>query len=130
GRETRPQRTAQPLLPRARAVDEFLEARVVTQPLEVGVLCGFEAEGGGDRKSTRLNSSHVKTSYAVFCLKKKNIINLKNNEKKTTVVSQIGYAARSAFYKRLRLGSIDTRKSGLGRYRRGYIGCQRACYRS
>src|SRR5690606_41883704 len=24
-----------------------------------------------DRKSTRLNSSHVKTSYAVFCLKKK-----------------------------------------------------------
>src|SRR5690606_17651142 len=26
-----------------------------------------------DRKSTRLNSSHVKTSYAVFCLKKKRI---------------------------------------------------------
>src|SRR5690606_42006572 len=24
----------------------------------------------GDRKSTRLNSSHVKISYAVFCLKK------------------------------------------------------------
>src|SRR5207302_5193329 len=30
---------------------------------------------GGDRKSTRLNSSHVKISYAVFCLKKK-----KNNK--------------------------------------------------
>src|SRR5690606_40178717 len=27
--------------------------------------------GAGDRKSTRLNSSHVKISYAVFCLKKK-----------------------------------------------------------
>src|SRR5690606_40033813 len=27
----------------------------------------------GDRKSTRLNSSHVKISYAVFCLKKKTI---------------------------------------------------------
>src|SRR5690606_40070196 len=27
--------------------------------------------GSGDRKSTRLNSSHVKISYAVFCLKKK-----------------------------------------------------------
>src|SRR5690606_39718692 len=27
--------------------------------------------GPGDRKSTRLNSSHVKISYAVFCLKKK-----------------------------------------------------------
>src|SRR5690606_39747779 len=26
-----------------------------------------------DRKSTRLNSSHVKNSYAVFCLKKKNL---------------------------------------------------------
>src|SRR5439155_7117793 len=28
-----------------------------------------------DRKSTRLNSSHVAISYAVFCLKKKNITN-------------------------------------------------------
>src|SRR5438552_14214265 len=27
--------------------------------------------GGGDRKSTRLNSSHQIISYAVFCLKKK-----------------------------------------------------------
>src|SRR5438067_8314360 len=32
--------------------------------------------GLGDRKSTRLNSSHVSISYAVFCLKKK-IIKLK-----------------------------------------------------
>src|SRR5256885_7194502 len=29
----------------------------------------------GDRKSTRLNSSHLVISYAVFCLKKKNNIN-------------------------------------------------------
>src|SRR5690606_41806723 len=29
------------------------------------------AQRGADRKSTRLNSSHVKISYAVFCLKKK-----------------------------------------------------------
>src|SRR5690606_40033088 len=28
-------------------------------------------KGSRDRKSTRLNSSHVKISYAVFCLKKK-----------------------------------------------------------
>src|SRR3989442_9637620 len=27
----------------------------------------------GDRKSTRLNSSHVRISYAVFCLKKKKV---------------------------------------------------------
>src|SRR3989442_11467244 len=30
------------------------------------------ATASGDRKSTRLNSSHVRISYAVFCLKKKN----------------------------------------------------------
>src|SRR5258705_2345049 len=29
----------------------------------------------GDRKSTRLNSSHLSNSYAVFCLKKKKTIN-------------------------------------------------------
>src|SRR3712207_7860268 len=29
------------------------------------------ASGFGDRKSTRLNSSHANISYAVFCLKKK-----------------------------------------------------------
>src|SRR5690606_39984574 len=29
---------------------------------------------GGNRKSTRLNSSHVKNSYAVFCLSKKNVV--------------------------------------------------------
>src|SRR3712207_8726411 len=30
----------------------------------------------GDRKSTRLNSSHANISYAVFCLKKKNQNNI------------------------------------------------------
>src|SRR3712207_7668503 len=30
------------------------------------------SEQRGDRKSTRLNSSHANISYAVFCLKKKN----------------------------------------------------------
>src|SRR3989442_5996281 len=29
--------------------------------------------GRGDRKSTRLNSSHVRISYAVFCLKTKKV---------------------------------------------------------
>src|SRR5690606_40356868 len=31
----------------------------------------FAMQATQDRKSTRLNSSHVKNSYAVFCLKKK-----------------------------------------------------------
>src|SRR5438874_6871529 len=34
-------------------------------------LPGWTATGSTDRKSTRLNSSHVEISYAVFCLKKK-----------------------------------------------------------
>src|SRR5438874_10365919 len=37
---------------------------------EVGPL-RLEFTFDGDRKSTRLNSSHVEISYAVFCLKKK-----------------------------------------------------------
>src|SRR5436305_10033992 len=36
-----------------------------------GCLGRGEAETNADRKSTRLNSSHVRISYAVFCLKKK-----------------------------------------------------------
>src|SRR4051794_35075916 len=46
----------------------------VEQRLQVllGALAGFEpGEQLGDRKSTRLNSSHPSISYAVFCLKKK-----------------------------------------------------------
>src|SRR5690554_7716733 len=35
-----------------------------------------------DRKSTRLNSSHVRISYAVFCLKKKKIKNKENTQDK------------------------------------------------
>src|SRR5690554_7112164 len=46
-------------------------------PNHLGVMPIKEPVGGGtrdallDRKSTRLNSSHVRISYAVFCLKKK-----------------------------------------------------------
>src|SRR5207249_12164713 len=35
------------------------------------VEINFERPAAEDRKSTRLNSSHVSISYAVFCLKKK-----------------------------------------------------------
>src|SRR5690606_41252698 len=36
-----------------------------------GIILRRDLPEGLDRKSTRLNSSHVKISYAVFCLKKK-----------------------------------------------------------
>src|SRR5699024_11710079 len=39
-------------------------------PMAFGRVESFDVEAG-DRKSTRLNSSHVSSSYAVFCLKKK-----------------------------------------------------------
>src|SRR5438132_6088767 len=42
----------------------------------------------GDRKSTRLNSSHTVISYAVFCLKKKKqkkkVVNIQSKVKRTT----------------------------------------------
>src|SRR2546427_3966346 len=42
------------------------------QALEHAISLGEAARGPeGDRKSTRLNSSHSQISYAVFCLKKK-----------------------------------------------------------
>src|SRR5699024_12014484 len=42
------------------------------KPSDISILpSAFRKEGGTDRKSTRLNSSHVSISYAVFCLKKK-----------------------------------------------------------
>src|SRR5256885_12401654 len=48
----------------------------VLGPAESGGAAGAElhhhgASGAADRKSTRLNSSHLVISYAVFCLKKK-----------------------------------------------------------
>src|SRR5690349_24115893 len=61
--------------------EEFLRALVRTAMQEVleaemaEALCAEKGErtaGRQDRKSTRLNSSHVEISYAVFCLKQKN----------------------------------------------------------
>src|SRR5690625_6097116 len=49
----------------------FLATRIGNSGISVsGLGDGFST--GLDRKSTRLNSSHVAISYAVFCLKKKN----------------------------------------------------------
>src|SRR2546422_6208025 len=49
------------------------------RPHATGEVCGR-----GDRKSTRLNSSHGYISYAVFCLKKKNkIVSTATSESRT-----------------------------------------------
>src|SRR5690625_6959939 len=48
------------------------EGLALVEGLAVAVEAAVVVRGeGGDRKSTRLNSSHVAISYAVFCLKKK-----------------------------------------------------------
>src|SRR5689334_23955457 len=49
--------------------------RTLGQQRRRGVAVGVELDAvvARDRKSTRLNSSHSSISYAVFCLKKKNV---------------------------------------------------------
>src|SRR5256885_9399014 len=46
----------------------------------------FQAACGGDRKSTRLNSSHLVISYAVFCLKKKKTCEVDSNRRYISLV--------------------------------------------
>src|SRR3712207_7323688 len=73
--------------PRAEVHDRDLIAHAVAPPaprpvhdvprepareLDVGDAVRAAEDAKGDRKSTRLNSSHANISYAVFCLKKKN----------------------------------------------------------
>src|SRR5690606_33165259 len=62
------------------AVEQMLAVNAVAQVDGVGALVQQSAvqacraeQVTGDRKSTRLNSSHVKSSYAAFCLQKKNL---------------------------------------------------------
>src|SRR3989442_7461199 len=51
-----------------------LTASEVRQCFVLHRLDAIDQRPSEDRKSTRLNSSHVRISYAVFCLKKKKII--------------------------------------------------------
>src|SRR5256885_8204301 len=65
--------------PCARASSSSSTRLVPQGPLLRGVPCappGPPLPTGPDRKSTRLNSSHLVISYAVFCLKKKKKIKL------------------------------------------------------
>ena len=52
----------------SQGLDEGIQS-IDTQVLKARAETDFKI---GDRKSTRLNSSHANISYAVFCLKKKN----------------------------------------------------------
>src|SRR5256885_10576550 len=74
-----PRSTLFPYTTLFRSVSGFGAKHVVItggEPLimpDIAALCdALKSAGHQDRKSTRLNSSHLVISYAVFCLKKKN----------------------------------------------------------
>src|SRR5439155_15522601 len=68
-------------------VDDVVEQRPLAEAAPLALLAALggpqrgqaRAEQARDRKSTRLNSSHVAISYAVFCLKKKKNKNTTTN---------------------------------------------------
>src|SRR5688572_31430076 len=62
---------------RARRVGQRRQGRLAAQ----AVRCEPDRVQRGDRKSTRLNSSHSQISYAVFCLKKKKKTNTSVNSR-------------------------------------------------
>src|SRR5690349_23192152 len=74
----------------SRADCDSRHARVLSacerqRPYRVRRQTSVLRKSGPDRKSTRLNSSHVEISYAVFCLKKK--INLHRRHPPRTILT-------------------------------------------
>src|ERR1035441_10819970 len=66
---------------------KFTLHRKLLERINLDALSGIDDDRIRDRKSTRLNSSHLGISYAVFCLKKKKI--------KTHDSKQLSYALSS-----------------------------------
>src|SRR6202165_2038852 len=75
-----------------------------------------------DRKSTRLNSSHPTISYAVFCLKKKNIITVPNYVFQIAMFAMVGgglhtMSGTTAHRRRLsRISGAPARHSRVGQH--------------
>src|SRR5256885_10746539 len=63
-----------------------LRANLLGDVTDIDELLGVERHCA-DRKSTRLNSSHLVISYAVFCLKKKNLRQLQNRYNDTALLA-------------------------------------------
>src|SRR2546430_5229748 len=87
-------------------MNRFVKPRVV----QLGKF--YPPQRGGDRKSTRLNSSHSQISYAVFCLKKKNSVEVAaqiiNQSKKLVVVfEQVRIVERRVVVGRARHHQLD-----------------------
>src|SRR5438045_7797500 len=65
--------------------DKTSEEKKPATPPHTGILALLD---GLDRKSTRLNSSHLGISYAVFCLKKKKKKKTQKTEHKTKIYTK------------------------------------------
>src|SRR5256886_4428939 len=80
---------------RSRRVDRRLDREDVFRIPDVRTDGGWHlvqrTQHAGDRKSTRLNSSHSQISYAVFCLKKK-----KKDELRVVAASEVQRRVRAA----------------------------------
>src|SRR5471030_917986 len=61
-----PRSTLFPYTTLFRSCNQMIDLIAETRTLDIGAITRLQ-----DRKSTRLNSSHLGSSYAVFCLKKK-----------------------------------------------------------
>src|SRR5438067_5628857 len=79
-----PRSTLFPYTTLFRSICAHHRVRSGQEPVAPGAGLGHAAK---DRKSTRLNSSHVSISYAVFCLKKKKKKNLHNETETEATIS-------------------------------------------
>src|SRR2546429_1992752 len=115
--------------PRGRLPRPSLKSTVIDRGCPVRAAC--DPLGAGlsqsitDRKSTRLNSSHGYISYAVFCLKKKNIYQLTDSP---SILRNESYV-RSATIFALSL-MRDTSSLDIGRHRHLRIKSRRPLYTS
>src|SRR5688572_32354006 len=78
----------------------FRSAHAVAEPqadLDLGVGHGDGDGALGDRKSTRLNSSHSQISYAVFCLKKKKITKILKSDGYRLYIEQVAAHANPRY---------------------------------
>src|SRR5689334_7143275 len=81
---------------RYRYLELIIKESLVVATFAAVVLAVY-VYGIRDRKSTRLNSSHSSISYAVFCLKKKNNINMST----TSVLAYVSFLMAAVFALRL-----------------------------
>src|SRR5438874_7544359 len=85
---------ALPIYVERRELDHLREPHALARERLQDVLQVLQTLASEDRKSTRLNSSHVEISYAVFCLKKKKTT--KNSAKRSIITNILHCAATAA----------------------------------